>query len=207
MVLRTCQNCAGAFSIERFRANRGEGLFCSRGCYSEHRSLASPERFWVNLDKLESGCWKWKGTPMIEGGYGRLRIPGGIIKAHRWAWQLINGAIPDGMMVCHTCDNPICVNPEHLFLGTAYDNMRDMADKGRAAGSTRKGEAHPMALITWEQAREMRRRYGYTGSYKRAPNGVTQKQLAEEFGVNVSLVRAVVTGDTWKEGSHTLTNG
>lgn len=97
------------------------------------------ERFWPRVNKagpihavLGTPCWLWTGAPDNR-GYGRLSttLGGSVLKAHRLSWEIANGAIPEGLCVLHRCDNPPCVNPEHLFLGTRPDNARDMADKGR----------------------------------------------------------------------------
>lgn len=90
------------------------------------------ERFWPKVDKRCSDeCWVWRGGRYSR-GYGRFFLAGKSARAHRIAWQLANGeAVPAGMIVCHSCDNPPCVNPSHLWLGTGTDNYADMVQKGR----------------------------------------------------------------------------
>src|SRR5690606_18431715 len=89
------------------------------------------ERFWSKVTKGES-CWEWGGYVDKQSGYGKLAMrPGPPTGAHRVSWQLHNGPIPEGMWVLHSCDNPKCVRPDHLFLGTPLDNSRDMVSKGR----------------------------------------------------------------------------
>ncbi len=184
-----CLYCLKPFPIEEYRLKSGEGVYCSRDCYSRARSSASAAKFWENCERTEFGCLEWKGAPMA-GGYGRVRINGQrTSKAHRHAWYLSHGSIPEGMFVCHKCDNPICVNPEHLFLGTAHDNMRDMAAKGRAAGSTRRGERHPLAKLTEAQVSEIARRY-----VPRGPGKSNAGELAREFGVRRETIRHVALG-------------
>lgn len=105
-----------------------------------------PERFWRRVMKPESdGCWTWTGSTAGY-GYGRVFVDGRQQSAHRVAWELTNGPIPEGLIVCHKCDNPPCVRPLHLFLGTHKDNSQDMVRKQRGPGqknSVRRGSQRP----------------------------------------------------------------
>src|SRR5690349_6165276 len=108
------------------------------------------ERFWSRVDKLSdpNGCWVWIGY-RHNGTHGRrgiISIKGKDIYVHRFSWEIHNGEIPKDMCVCHRCDNPICVNPDHLFLGTHQDNVRDMVQKGRSA----RGSKNSHSILTEE---------------------------------------------------------
>jgi hypothetical protein len=88
------------------------------------------ERFWLRVQKSD-GCWTWQGAKG-DHGYGHFTADGGVdVSTHRYSYQLHHGEIPPGMVICHRCDNPVCVNPDHLFLGTQRDNVQDMIQKGR----------------------------------------------------------------------------
>jgi hypothetical protein len=141
--------------------------------------------------KKEGGCWEWTGC-RNRCGYGLI---GHVVKgkkkvllAHRVAFAFYVGEIPEKMCVCHTCDNPSCVNPEHLWLGTHAENMRDKSLKGRLGGL--KGEKHPRAKLSRELVKEIRFLYA-TGEFSH--NG-----LAETFKVSKAAVYYITTGKTWK---------
>ena len=119
-----------------------------------------------------------------------------IAYAHRIAWQLTRGPIPDGLLVCHSCDNRACVNPEHLFLGTVRDNTQDAILKGRwdprRLGQTGAlGEKNGRARLTWNQVREIRTRYSL--------GNIGYQRLAKEYGIGKTTVYHIIKGEDWKE--------
>jgi len=120
-----------------------------------------------------------------SGGYGQLYVDGKLIKAHRLAWQLENGSIPEGLCVLHHCDNRACCNPAHLFLGTYSDNACDMMNKGRGGRGAQNGNAK----LTREQVRQIRKLYA-TGKYP-------QKELVEQFEISPCHISYIVTRKRW----------
>jgi len=106
--------------------------FCSHECYSTSRRVPIEYRLWSKVRK-DDGCWEWKGAYSKTSGYGVISHNGKQTQPHRVAWELAHGPIPDGMYICHHCDNKKCVRPDHLFLGTPKENTADMIAKGRIA--------------------------------------------------------------------------
>lgn len=144
------------------------------------------EDFMAKVEQHADGCWVWLGGH-TSGGYPRYQC-GWANYAHRVMWTITNGPIPDGLDVCHTCDNPGCVRPSHLWAGTAKDNLRDAVRKGRIAKL--RGELSGNHTLTWESVREIRRLLG---------SGVTQRVIAKQYGVTQPCITHISTGKTWVE--------
>lgn len=146
------------------------------------------ERFWRFVEKSD-GCWAWTGNKS-RAGYGRISIGPktlGYVQAHRLSWELHQKQkIPDGMVVMHKCDNPNCVNPEHLSIGTYKENTLDMISKGRKKVVAPVGEGNGKSLLTADQAREIKE------------STLSMAELARKFGVSPNCVRGVKIGRTWK---------
>jgi hypothetical protein len=145
------------------------------------------DRFWSKVDNSAGpdGCWLWTANRAVR-GYGRIGWGGHrVVLAHRVSYELATGEAPGRMCVLHSCDNPPCVNPAHLFLGTQADNMRDKAEKGRA----RPGSQNPNAKITEADVLEIRR--------LRA-EGVPGNEVAERFGLKRATVYSICAGRMWK---------
>lgn len=142
------------------------------------------QAFLDQIGRVPSGCWEWQGWLDVD-GYGRTRLLGER-RTHRAAYRLFCGPIPDGLCVCHHCDNPRCVRPDHLFLGTIADNNADKVRKGRQR--TPLGERHGIAKLDAESVRSIRRM---------AADGVPVLEIARRLGRGETTVRAVLQGRTW----------
>jgi len=132
-------------------------------------------RFWAKVDKTD-GCWIWIGAKNAT-GYGLIRFKRKSYRAHRVSYEFANGEIPDGLYICHKCDNPSCVNPEHLFTGTATDNAIDMTNKGRSS-----------AILTPNQVMEI---------FDQRGNGITHQDIANKYGIARSTVSNLMRGLNW----------
>lgn len=148
------------------------------------------DRFWSKVDQSggEKSCWLWL-RHRDNKGYGKFRINGRAAYANRVAYALTNGDFDDGLLVCHDCDNPPCVNPRHLFLGTNLENHRDKVQKGRNRTSDRQGTANSNAKLTPQSVILIRRQY--------ATGNCTLKQLATEYGVHLAQINNVVLRKSW----------
>lgn len=160
-----------------------------------HLDYGDEARFFSKVSKLSEangGCWAWNGG-LNKRGYGRfIRKENDkqvVVGAHQYSWELANNFARSkgiGLCVCHTCDHPWCVNPEHLFLGTDADNMKDKVVKGRQC----KGKDMPNAKLTEVQVREIRELYA-TGEY-------SYSQIAKRFGVGITRIRYIIQRISWK---------
>lgn len=163
-------------------------------------------RFWSHVDKSggPDACWPWQRAVRPD-GYGKFHVgthAAGTRRcdyAHRSAWELTNGTIPNGLCVCHHCDNKRCCNPSHFFLGTIADNTRDAAKKGRLPRGLRngqhtkpertaRGERHGCAKLSADDVSSIRTSY---------ENGYTQIQLATAFNVSQAQISKIVRRESW----------
>ncbi len=199
---KRCRKCNEVKPLDEFHTNKRaadrHNYYC-RTCVSRaavkgagyrHGSVA--ERFWKKVNKegpihpvLGTACWIWNGAT-YEGGYGKIGIGStkdgtrGLEGAHRIGWMLENGDIPDGLFVCHRCDNPPCVRADHLFLGTCADNLADCYDKGRSVNRHTR--------LTIEDVKTIRE----------LSKQEQQKVIAERYGLDRSVVSRIINMHSWK---------
>ncbi len=149
------------------------------------------DRFWSKVIK-GPGCWSWTGCWRHKSNYPAFSVGGKannkLVSAHRMAFELTKGPIPDGLVIRHDCDNRGCVNPDHLSAGSQSENIRDMVVRGR--NKDRSGENNGMAQLTWEKVREIRSMAG------------TVTQIAEKFGISLSSASMILNNKRWREERH-----
>lgn len=200
--MKRCQRCGTVKPLDQFgrwRRYGGSSPDCKRCLanaaatrYRQRREAAGHvykrdpvDRFLSRVD-TSGGCWLWTG-PVDGGGYGLLTFQGVPISAHRVSYLLHNGDLPTGSLICHHCDNPPCVNPDHLYAGDFHTNARDAVARNRYV--PRPGEENPAALLTTERVTEIRRRW---------QAGEPQARLAREFGISTSQTHRIVHGESWR---------
>lgn len=152
------------------------------------------ERFMKYVKKLPNGCWQWTGgrTPH---GYGVFRVGSltdgsrNSVGAHRWSYAHHKGPISDGLFVCHTCDHKPCVNPDHLFLGTNSENIRDAIRKGFTVGGPNPGEKNGRAILTETKVLRIR---------ALRDRGYTMQRLADRYGVSKTHISWIINRKSWQ---------
>jgi len=179
MTERACRHCGRSFVPVH------DGIrCCSRPCAGALRRNR-PEDLWRYVAKsAPDQCWPWTRW-LDRDGYGAFTTDGRTHKAHRLAFQLATGTDPGSLVVCHSCDNPSCCNPAHLFLGTQADNLRDMRTKGRSA----RGSRHPFALLTEAQVVEIR---------QRRASGALLRVLKADYGINEGTLSEICNRKLWR---------
>jgi hypothetical protein len=178
-----------------------EAVPSGRGCFVMRGKMKTlEERFWKYVDKKgDNDCWVWKGYRQIY-GYGQIFINKKSCGTHRVMWELVNGPIPEGLFVCHHCDNPPCCNLSHLFLGTSQDNVNDMMQKGRFVrysgsrngkdnGKGRGKGGKKLTMIEATEIRELRK------------TGLTFLEIGNKYRVSAVMIYYIVSGKFWKQSS------
>lgn len=143
--------------------------------------LSVSQRFWDKV-LFGDGCWEWTASK-CSGGYGNFYYENGYIGSHKASWSISNGPIPEGLCVCHRCDNPACVRPSHLFLGSISDNAKDRDSKGRG----NRPQLPVRAKLSPDQVREISTAEG------------SQRDIASRFGVSQPCVSLIKRGLRWSE--------
>lgn len=164
--------------------------------------MESNQRFWSKVDR-SGDCWIWLAGKDRK-GYGKFSVGNSrdedgnrrnsMVSAHRYAYEMVHGSIPHhegfhGMCVLHRCDNPSCVNPDHLFLGTNEDNVHDMDMKNRRVNAQPKGSMHGMAILDELRVSEI---------VAKRNSGITGASVAKEYGVSQATVSAIMKGRLWR---------
>lgn len=188
-----CVQCGNPFSVYNHVARNNGTKYCSFACFRNHFPDAI-SKFWGKVNKTDS-CWIWTGY--AHKGYGRYIISNknypqlkGEIRSHRVSWILSRGPIPEGKSVLHKCpsgSNSMCVNPDHLYIGTQLENMRDASREGVL--NTPRGERQGNSKLTKEQVIEIRKSY--------VPFKVTAKMLSKKFGVCDKHISRIIRREWW----------
>lgn len=161
---------------------------------------ALKEKFWRNVQKGRD-CWEWQGT-LRPDGYGVIwwDAASKLLRTNRLAWVLSIGDIPQGLKVCHKCDNPKCVRPDHLFLGTDADNMDDMRRKGRGSKPPiRYGLKNNRGKLSDEQVRNIRVEYQNRMPKRRHGRVALREELATRYNVSSGHIKSLVQGRQRRE--------
>jgi hypothetical protein len=172
----------------------------THGCYwcagkartdaSRAKGWSLEERFWKKVEKTDT-CWLWTGAK-IALGYGKIGVGRQSPRlAHRVSYELAYGEFPKELAVCHKCDNPSCVRPDHLFLGTTADNQRDMKEKGRSTIGSR----NPRAKLNEEQVVDI---------FQRSSSASSDRELAKEYGVSAATIQMIRSRRTWTHVTRSL---
>lgn len=182
--MSACGECGGAFYLPP--SHRNAVNYCSRSCRAKAQSKWQRQdlavRFWRKVDKRD-GCWQWTGA-RLKTGYGSIRVDHRAVRAHRVAYELTKGPIPQGLHLMHLCDNRLCCNPDHLLPGTRAENMQDAKRKGRHAH----GERHGHSKLTTADIAFIRAAHA---------GGATGRSIARRFGVTEGAISNIVNLKRW----------
>ncbi len=191
-VVNKCMWCNKDMIVGIYKLRKKAGKFCSRKCTQEYfhqNKIHDIERFFINISRKphKDNCWIWGAAKNLK-GYGITTVDLKSYAAHRYSWIIHFGQISSDQLVCHKCDNPSCVNPEHLFLGTQKDNIQDMLKKGRQRNQF--GEKNNKAKLTENDVQIIR---------EKLKQGISQKKIGSEFGVSQSSIHRIKHNICWSK--------
>jgi HNH endonuclease len=193
-ITRICETCGSEFLAWPYKIREGKARFCNRDCIAETLEEIRNRLF----NQIEIGdpneCWPFKGW-CNDQGYGIILVRGQKTRAHRLVYELTVSPLGE-MKACHTCDNPTCCNPDHIFPGTTKDNADDMMSKGRGGYRTFRGEDHGNSKLTSEQVLEIRRLV--------QEGNLRYREIAERFDIAISTVGHIKTNRLWKHLGGTI---
>jgi hypothetical protein len=195
-LVENCENkhsCKG-FCKKHYQKNKNHGDPLAGKTYSQNKA-GTKEYISENSEIDINGCWVWKKHKNNK-GYGYPGFKGKPILAHRLSYLTLVGEIPNNLFVLHTCDNPLCVNPKHLFLGTNQDNMNDKVNKNRQA----KGENSGRSKLVQREVDEIRTLYSAELAERAKGRGaqLTQRELAKRFRVGGTEINHIVNNKVWR---------
>ncbi len=192
LVGKQCEWCGAHFMVPSNDKWRSARRFCGKSCSAkrarENERANEDQRFIMRLAGHPSpeNCWLWSGSTSTD-GYGQTVLRQKVQRAHRAAYEMFVGKIPQGLWVLHRCDTPLCCNPAHLFLGTCQDNVTDMIQKGRK--NAPRGERNGRAKLTWGQVSVIRER--------NKKNGESACVIARELGMARSNIEDIIRCTKW----------
>jgi len=167
---------------------RGYGKFCSPECFFKYRDKTPEIRFWAKVKKTSS-CWEWQGCKNNK-GYGMFRVNNKHKYVHRFSYEIHKGEIPKGKFVCHHCDNPSCVNPDHLFCGTNSDNLMDASRKGRLKNRNHPtGSKNGFSKLNEQKVKKIKKQL--------MDKTKTYEEISKPYGVDKTTIGLIARNKTW----------
>ena len=171
---------------DSLRRNHTQSCGCLRSIFRENYDEDVKKKLLSSIKINENGCWEWQKAKHRQ-GYGHCPYKRKCLLAHRVSWMVFKGNLPDDILVCHHCDNPPCINPDHLFLGTDKDNTLDHIKKGKSKKS--RGENHYFSKLTEKEVKEMR---------KMRERKIKIKDISRKFNIHVSTAKNICLRKSWK---------